>query len=393
MTGEAYDHLMAAIVLGAIFIACVFTVPSISYINLLYIDQQQLQNVALSAMKTILFDEGYPNNWGSMHGTNMFNENDVKRFGLAATNAPSLYVLDPDKVYRLAYNPMGNISYQRARELLGLTGYGFSLIFHPLFNVSRSVFIEKINAGTRVVRFSANVSRYDGQPVPNAIVRATIIYASTSKGAEIIGASDVLVMTDALGKSAGSKTISIDGTIDSMIVFFRVTVAGRSTLVASSEDVGTGTMGQIAQINVVGDHVVFTLPQNAGSNDNRWITNILAYNFETSVSLFNGTGTGTSDDNFLRHGSGVIWDREFDGLDEAEPAIMICTFRTTIKSPDGSGSGRQLAVLIGPFGLWGQGGVMRFNDVPASSGATASIQRDVIIAGMAYIAELRLWKT
>jgi len=37
--------------------------------------------------------------------------------------------------------------------------------------------------------------------------------------------------------------------------------------------------------------------------------------------------------------------------------------------------------------------VIEINPRPASSGASVSIERDVIIAGMAYIAELRLWKT
>jgi hypothetical protein len=387
MTGEAYDHLMATVVLGAIFIAAVVVVPNVSYVNLMYIDQQQLQNVALSAMKTILFDEGYPSNWGSMHGTNMFNENDVKRFGLADANAASLYVLDPNKVYRLAYNPMGNISYEKTRELLGLSGYGFSLVFRPLFNVSRNVNIQRPDDRTAVVAFSANVSRYDGQPIPNAVVRATIIYAaeSGSKG-YITGAQDYLTMTDALGRSSGTKTVSCDGKISDVIVFFRVTVAGRSVLVASSQD--TVGPGDIAKINVVGDNIILTMPEDeSGSHDNRWIMNIMMYNFETSINLLNGTGTGQ--DNPLNYGSNILWSKAFYGLDDSEPGILIITFRTVTSS----GVGRGLAVLIGPYGLWGQGGVMRFNDVPVSSGASASIQRDVVIAGMAYIAELRLWKT
>jgi hypothetical protein len=387
MTGEAYDHLMATVVLGAIFIASVVVVPNLSYVNLMYIDQQQLQNVALSAMKTILFDEGYPNNWGSMHGTSMFNENDVKRFGLAATNAPSLYVLDPNKVYRLAYNPMGNISYERVRELLGLSGYGFSLIFRPLFNVSRNVNVQIPNDSTAVVSFSANVSRYDGQPVPNAVVRATIVYAFESSAGYSTGASEVLRMTDALGKSSGGTTVSIvNGKIRDVLVFFRVSVAGRSTLVASSRD--ARDPGDIAKINVVGDNIILTMPdEEPGSQDARWITNIMMYNFETSVNLMNGTGVGNEDK--LNYGSDILWSEAFNGLEESEPGILIVTFRTETLGP----GGRTLAMLIGPYGLWGQGGVMRFNDVPVSSGASASIQRDVIIAGMAYIAELRLWKT
>jgi hypothetical protein len=155
-------------------------------------------------------------------------------------------------------------------------------------------------------------------------------------------------------------------------------------LVASSYD--ARRTGDIAKINVVGDNLILTMPDiEQGSHENRWIMNILMYNFQTSINLMNGTGTGNEDK--LNYGSDILWNEVFNGLDATEPVIFIMTFRAEI------GSGRQLVVMIGPFGLWGQGGVMRFNDVPVSSGASASIQRDVIIAGMAYIAELRLWKT
>jgi hypothetical protein len=387
MTGEAYDHLMAAVILGAIFISSVVVVPSLSYVNLLYMDQQQLQNVALSAMKTILFDEGYPTNWGSMHGTNLFNQTDVKRFGLAAQSDPSLYVLDPNKVYRLAYNPMGNISYQRAQELLGLSGYAFGLVFRPLFNVSRNVNIARPNDNTATITFTANVSRYDGQPVPNAIVRATIIYAVDSSS-YMTYTSNVVTNTDSLGRSGGSLTVSVSGNdkIKDVLVIFRVTVADRATMVVSTQD--THDPDDIAKINVVGNTIILSIPEAVpGSNDARWITNIMMYNFETSISLLNGTGTGQ--DNKLNYGSDVVWSQAFNGLDESEPGILVITFRTETLGP----GGRTLAVLIGPYGLWGQSGIMRFNNVPVSSGASACIQRDVIIAGMAYVAELRLWKT
>jgi len=170
------------------------------------------------------------------------------------------------------------------------------------------------------------------------------------------------------------------------LVIFRITVAGRATMVVSSQD--TRSPGDIAKINVVGNNIILTIPEDVpGSNDARWITNIMMYNFETSVNLLNGTGTGQ--DNKLNYGSDILWSQAFNGLDESEPGILVVTFRTETLGP----GGRTLAVLIGPYGLWGQSGVMQFNNVPVSSGASACIQRDVIIAGMAYVAELRLWKT
>ncbi len=382
MTGEAYDHLMAAVVLGVIFMAAVFIVPSLSYVNLLYLQQQQLQNVALSAMKTILFDEGYPSNWGSMHGTNMFNETDVQRFGLDEIGDPSLYVLDSDKVQRLANNPMGNISYSRVKELLGLSGYDFSIVFRPLFNVDRSVTIQRsADEETATITWQANVSRSDGQPVAKAIVSPTIIYAVESDLGYETRTEQCRVETDMLGRCSGTKVVSVAGKdeIKDVVVIFRVTVADRATLVVSSQD--TCDPDDIAKINVVGDTIVLSIPEDMSNPENRWITNIQMYNFETSINLYNGTNKDT-----LNYGSDNLWSKIFPGLSECEPAILIITFWTVI------GTGRTLAILVGPWAWWNQGGIMKFNPLPVGSGASASIERDVIIAGMAYVAELRLWK-
>jgi hypothetical protein len=385
MTGEAYDHIMALVVLGVIFTASVFVVPSLSYVNLLYLDQQQLQNIALSAMKTILFDEGYPNNWGSMHGTNLFNESDVKRFGLADPKDPSLYVLDPNKVQRLANNPMGNISYQRVRDLLGLSGYGFSIIFRPLFKVDEYVAppAYSVDKKTATVTFNVNVSRYDGQPVPNAIVSTYMVYVVDSSP-PITGAAHFRTTTDSLGRCQGSQVVSANAKILDIVVFFKVTVGDRSTLVVQSRD--TQTPNDIAKINVVGNNIILTNPpiKLNPPYPSRWVLNIQMYNFETSINLLNGS---RSNEYKLVYGSGFgVWSQIFEGLDASEPSILIITF-------DAVDEGRTLILLVGPWGLWSAGGIVQLNSGPVSSGASACIQRDVIISGMAYIAELRLWKT
>jgi len=391
LTGEAYDHLMAVVVLGAIFTATVFIVPSLSYVNLLYLQQQQLQNVALSAMKTILFDEGYPANWGVMHGIGLFNEADVKRFGLAESNEPSLYVLDPDKVQRLANNPMGNISYSKVKELLGLSGYDFTIVMRPLFNVDRSVIIQRAGEQSATITWTANVSRHDGQPVPKATVCPTIIYAVDTNTAFETRTETSRAETDLLGKCQGTKVITVTGNakIKDIVVFFRVTVADRATIVVSSQD--THEPNDIAKINIVGDTIVLSLPEDMSNPENRWITNIQMYNFETSISLLNGTTSGPDQHLYkLNYGSWNVWNQTFSGLDQCEPAVLILTFWTTLGKREG---GRTLAILVGPWALWNLGGIVTLNPVPVGSGASASVERDVIIAGMAYVAELRLWKT
>jgi len=384
MPGEAIDHLMAVVILGGIFMGAVFVVPSLSYVSLLYLDQQQLRNIALLAFKTMLFDEGYPANWGSMHGLNLFNENDVKRFGLALSDSP-LYVLDMNKVQRLANNPMGNITYQKVKNLLGLSGYDFSIIMRPLFKVDKYVSppVFSGDGRTATVSFRVNVSRYDGQPVPNAIVATTMIYV-VDINPPVTNIAQVTKTTDSLGRCADSAVVSASGKITDIVVIFKITVAGRSTLVVQAED--TQTPDNIAKINVVGDNIVLTNPplHIDPPYPSRWVINIQMYNFETSMNLMNGS---RGNEYKLVYGGGYnVWSQAFEGLEQSEPAILILTI-------DAVDQGRQLIILIGPWGLWSAGGVVAMNAVTPSSGASASIQRDVIISGMAYLAELRLWKT
>lgn len=386
MAGEAYDHMMALVVLGAIFTASVVVVPSLSYVNLLYLDQQQLQNIALSAMKTILFDEGYPANWGSMHGISQFNPNDVKRFGLAVLKDPSLYVLDPDKVQRLAFNPMGSMSYSRARDLLGVTGYDFSIVLRPQFDVKADV---TIAPDKKSISFSANVSRYGGQPIPNAIVSATIVYSLDDGNTYGNGAFSMEKRyTDSLGRCSGTQSISPPpgSQITDVAVIFRVTVAGRMTMVISKQS--RPNPDDAAKISIVGDSLVATIDESLpGSMDARWICSISMYNFDTSVDLYNRIAPPWGDAD-LKKGDN-LWSMTFPGLSFTEPSILIFTIRT--ESADKGG--RTIVLLIGPFTLWSQGGAIAMNSGPATSGASVSVERDVIIAGMAYIAELRLWKT
>ena len=386
MTGEAYDHMMALVVLGVIFTASVFVVPSLSYVNLLYLDQQQLQNIALSAMKTILFDEGYPTNWGLMHGLSQFNPSDVKRFGLASLNDPSLYVLDPDKVQRLAFNPMGSISYSKARDLLGITGYDFSIVLRPQFNVAADV---TISSDKKSISFNVNVSRYGGQPIPNAIVSATIVYSLDDGNTYGNGAVNMEKRyTDSLGRCMGTQGISAPpgSQITDVAVIFRVTVADRMTMVISKQS--RPNPDDAAKISIVGDNLIAKIDTSLpGSMDARWICSITMYNFETSVNLYNRTAPPWGDAD-LKKGQNM-WNMTFPGLSFTEPSILIFTIRTESEDK----GGRTIVLLIGPFTLWSQGGVIAMNSGPATSGASVSIERDVIIAGMAYIAELRLWKT
>lgn len=397
MPGEAIDHLMAIVIMGALFVGAVIAVPTISYVNILYLEQQQLRNVALSALKTILFDEGYPTNWGSMHGSSMFNQSDVKRFGLSLTSDPSLYVLDIDKVQKLASNPMGNLEYQKVKELLGLAGYDFSLVLRPQFQVDHNITEIIHNTNNWEVRFAITVRRNNGEPVPNAKVSALLIYTTIGGGGqeekydtEVINLDEKF--TDSLGNCNGVSTITAPSgeKITAAAEIFKITVADRATLVVSRQDVPR--WDDIAKIALVGDTLIAKLNETApGSKDSRWICDINMINLESSsnepINLYDRP-PGPWGDPDLQGGKRDLWSRTFPSLGSSDPALLIITVRT---EPIGPG-GRTIALMLGPYTMWSQGGIVELNPgLPRQ--AIVIVQRDVLIAGMAYQAELRLWKS
>ena len=170
MAGGLYEYIIAITVVGMIFLSVVFIAPSLSYTNLLYIDQQQLRSLAVETLKAILLGAGYPANWGS---ADPFNPTSVHTFGLASTDSSSFYVLDPDKVQRLVKdNPIGYVEYPRMRKLLGLERYGFNIRIVPPFNFT----VVNAQVVPPHISFEVKVSLNDGRPVPNGKVNAVIFY-------------------------------------------------------------------------------------------------------------------------------------------------------------------------------------------------------------------------
>ena len=108
MVNAVYDHVVAILVVGVIFVGAVVVLPAMSFANLQAVDQQQLRNTALNVFNAMLLDTGEPTNWGSMDPFYM-NDPRIKRFGLASTQGTTFYVLDPNKVQRL----IGNSLYYR----------------------------------------------------------------------------------------------------------------------------------------------------------------------------------------------------------------------------------------------------------------------------------------
>jgi len=386
MVNAVYDHIVAILVVGVIFIGAVIVVPSMSLMNLQAINQQQLRNTALNVFNTMLLDTGEPINWGSIRD---FKTNDprVKRFGLASAQESTLYVLDPDKVQRLVKgNPLGEMNYTRVKELLGLQGYGFSLKIIPPFIVKFSS--KDINVVGNLLRYNANVSYLDGKPIPNAEVYSTVVY---TKGNDYFNISQSgPAKTNEMGVCNGNATLGISNP-DYYMVTLRVTVADVATLIVTSGQTFNNT---IARINIVYDTIVLTSWKdppnfNVPPNENVWILDIVAFDSQGLLwYLFEGDKGGQ--DNKFNSGSGLFerWSQIFHGLHDSDPVILIFNFWAV--DPEGHGRSQVLVTMAYP-NLLGSS-VFEYGGSPSISGSAIKVQRSVGISGMTYTAELWLWK-
>ena len=381
-----YDHIIAILVVGMIFVGAVVVLPTMSIVNLQAVDQQQLRNTALNVFNAMLLDTGEPVDWGSFRSFKM-NDPRVQRFGLASSHDSTFYVLDPDKVQRLVVgNPMNYCDYTRVRELLGLQNYGFHLRIIPPFNVT----FLSTTVTPCCINYKASVAYLDGTPIPNAQTYATVVYAKGKDYFNITQSGPV--GTNPMGICEGTVELGITEP-DYYMVTLRVTVADVATLVATSGEPFNNT---IAIINVVYDTLVLTSTKdppdyNEPPNENVWILDIVAIGSQGLLwHLFDGTKAGQ--DNKFNTGVGTfeLWYEDFPGLHDFEPVVFIFNFWAVDPI---TGLGRQQVLIV-----------MAYPDVLGTSvfdyggslknvrGASVKVQRSVVISSMTYTAELWLWK-
>ena len=384
MVNAVYDHIVAILVVGVIFVGAVVVLPTMSFANLQVIDQQQLRNTALNVFNAMLLDTGEPANWGSIRD---FQKNDsrVQRFGLAMAQDPAFYVLDPDKVQKLVIgNPLNYCDYDRVRELLQLQNYGFSLRIIPPFNVT---FLNTHVTGSSL-NYKARVSYLDGIPIPNAETYATVIYTEGNDYFNITQSGPV--ETNAMGISEGTVPLDISEP-DYHLVILRVTVADVATLVVTSGQTFNNT---IARINLVYDTILLTSwkdppDYNGPPNKAVWITDIVAFGSQGSLwKLFEGTSGGNPTFN-SGEGPFIRWSQPFDGLHNFEPVVLIFNFWAYDPA---TGSSRQQVLITMAYPELLSTNIFGYGGSPKSGGAAVRLQRSVIISSMTYTAELRLWK-
>ncbi len=376
MVAPVYDHVTALILACALFVSAVVAVPAINYVNLLYVDQQQLRNVALEALNSMLFGMGYPSNWGSI---NPFSESDVTKFGLALSESSSFYVLDPDKVQRLnVENPSGSLDYETVRKRLELQGYGFNIRIMPLFNVA--VDDRRID---NYLRFNVNVTLNERGPLPKASVTPTIFYVSGKKSDNFNFVTLPETKTNELGECTISYTLPFDFT--GYILVLKVTAADMATVTVPYLK---GFAQKVANASIIGDTVTLWIPYGEHPPE-RVIHNVTLVTAE-EVWNYPGVGCGELPRDHMTKGEGFHdWTEDFPGLSYENALFLIFNIWTQ------EDAGPKHFVLFAASPLLNlASGVLQFGSPSAQSVNTAATKlcRSVEIAGMTYIFELLLWK-
>ena len=151
--------------------------------------EEQLYTVAERVMDKLILTPGYPPDWGSNIAVSADNLQDI---GLALYGSNTPYVVDPDKVMRLANlstlpNPL-LLNATRMAQLLNLQGYGFRLRIKPLLtiNITPTSYYTWNNGNNNfkfVSSFDIYVENYYGLGVPNANITAMYVMVLVQTGA------------------------------------------------------------------------------------------------------------------------------------------------------------------------------------------------------------------
>jgi hypothetical protein len=383
MVSATYDHIIAILIVGAIFVSTVVALPALNYANLQTVDQQQLRNVTLNVFDSMLLSAGNPSNWGSS-GTD-FDQNAVDKFGLAYSVPFSKYVLDVDKVQRIDIsNPTGFVEYNRAHELLNLEDYGFQFSIIRPFLVNWS-----LNIMSNEVHFSVTVTRNeDRTPIPNAEVKVTTTLSVMGGSKfDIVKCDPITDFTDARGICEGIQTNDVSGGITSAVSIMTITVAGMSTtVVARTKD----PFSELIKINTSDDDIILSLPDYLIGNNTRSerrIIRIDAYDSEVLIPLFEEGDLNPPDIKFS-HGTGYeYWTMTFPGLRYMNPTALLFWVELTLK-----GHGRVLVLLAGSLDFMAEQEILSLGPNPENKNPIVVMRRLVVISDMTYVAQIAFWR-
>ena len=388
MVSAAYDHLVAIIVVGVIFIGTVVAMP---FSTLQTVDQQQLRNVALNVFDSMLLDVGSPSNWGSIlsvdpKGNKYFDAATTAKFGLAYSDPFSKFVLDTDKVQRLNED---ELSYEQVRELLGIQGlYGFSLTIYRPFRVTHSLALAQNS-----VNFSVTVTRTeDGTPIPNANLKITtfVTAASTKNITDFIyqPIAPYYNTTDITGNCRDTLYTNFGGyDVKSAVAIMEITVAGMSTTVVAQND---DSKTQYVKLSTYGDTVVLSIRnENLTWDDpgaNRKVLDVAAYDSKTLYDI------PLPSKEHINWGSQNVT-LSIPGIRALNPTALLMVLLVNLRNTGDPGSGGPTPILVaGPFGLVGSQKVFEFGGDSTSENPIAVMRRLVVISDMTYVVSMNFWR-
>ncbi|MCW4031402.1 MAG: hypothetical protein NWE80_03460 [Candidatus Bathyarchaeota archaeon] len=383
MVSATYDHIVAILIVGAIFVGTVVTLPALNYANLGTVDQQQLRNTALNVFDSMLLSAGSHSNWGSVE--TVFDQDAVEKFGLAYSAPFSKYVLDVDKVQRIDQsNPTGFIEYNRAHELLNLEDYGFQFSILRPFVVNSS-----LNITRNEVHYHVAVTRTeDGTPIPNAEVKVTTILSVMGGSKfDIVRCDPVTNFTNALGICEGIQTANVSGGITHAISIMTITVSGISTtVVARTND----PLSELIRINTSGDDIILSLPEEIIGNNTRSerrIVQIDVYDSEALFPLFEMGDLNPPDIKFSAGTGYEHWIMNYPGLKFMDPTALIFWVELTLK-----GHGRVLVLLAGSLDFMAEQKILSLGPDPENKNPIVIMRRLVVISDMTYVSQIAFWR-
>ncbi len=400
MVNAVYDHIVAMVIVGILFIGTVVAMPILNFSNLQTVDEQQLRNTALTVFDSMLLSGGSPSDWGSIP-PERWNQNNVQLFGLGSQNTLSKYVLDPDKVQRLTpLNPV-RIEYERIRELLGLQEYGFRLsIFRP-FRVE-----SHLNVTRDRIAFSVTTTRTeDGTPIPNAKIDiTTIVTASSSNINPKTGESDLLYKTIDAGTYYTGVTGNCQGNLEGnlagyainyAIAVIHITVGGLTTVVVAQNE---NAITQYIGINTFGNTIGLTF-WNISDSDradlnsaNRRVIGIAGYDFDTYYSIYQN-GSTRNPVNGITNGEGYqTWSMTYEGLQALSPEILLLVLEVTVSHAHDGLPARRYVLVAGPLSMGGSEEIFGFGPDPGAEKVIAIMTRLVAISDMTYVAKIAFWR-
>jgi len=186
-----YEYLFAALIIVTMIIASLFMVATLTEPQKKTSEREQLKITAEKIMNQILFDPGYPTDWGSNLTVPLQT---IQSFGLAKFNETTrgAYTLDVDKILRLSNETNTNKNLKAIiPNLLNLgTDYGIAMEFATPLIISIS---DRRDGNVYDVRVT---SQLGGLPAYGAEAIAKMYYVS---GDQIMQSPEIAASTDTNG--------------------------------------------------------------------------------------------------------------------------------------------------------------------------------------------------